>query len=134
MSFDVRLTKLILDNYKNMSEFIEETSLSRTLVDSYAKGRTIPSIKKVEEFAKLFNVSAAWLAYGVDMKISDELVVVDTVNLIHIRIEKWLDESDKEMNSDKKAELAKLIYKKLKEDGEISINKIETIISILSAA
>jgi len=143
MSFDVRLTKLILENYKNMSEFIEETGLSRTLVDSYAKGRTIPSIKKVEEFAKLFNVSAAWLAYGVEGgSISNlkENEIIDLVNLIYTKVDEWLDSRNKEMDLDKKSILVKLIYKKLqlKELEKLSnkeVNQsIDDIIEILDAA
>lgn len=141
MSFDVRLTKLILENYKNMSEFVEETGLSRTLVDSYAKGRTIPSINKVKEFADFFKVSSAWLAYGSeDVTDKKEDEIIDLINLIHLKVDEWLDNRDKEMDLDKKSILVKLIYKKmqLQELETLSQDEVQEsidhIIEIIDAA
>lgn len=115
MSFDKRFTEVILSKYKNISEFIESTGLSRTQIDLYAKGKTVPSIKKVEELAEVLSVSPAWLAYGVEkhQANNEENEIIDIVNLINRRLDIWLKENKKKMDLDKKSILVKIIYKKL---------------------
>lgn len=140
MSFGVRLNKVILSKYKNVTEFVETTGLGRTLVDSYLKGKTIPSIKKVEEFSRLLGISAAWLAYGVDVDENAEDELIDLINLIHNKVDEWLNSRNKEMDLDKKSILVKLIYKKLqlaelqKLSQEEVNQSIDDIIEIIDAA
>lgn len=141
MSFGVRLEVAILKKYKNIKQFSEHCSINPSLVRTYVKNNSIPSIEKVKEFADLLDTSPAWLAYGVtDLSDKKENEIIDLINLIHSKVEEWLDEHEKMMDLDKKAILVKIIYKKLqlKEMKEISesklTNSINDLIEFYSAA
>lgn len=141
MSFNRRLEEAILNKFKNIKQFAESVDISANLVRAYVKADSIPSLDKAKDIAKVLNVSLDWLAYGeINSSNNKEDEIIDLVNLIHCKVNEWLDSRDKEMDLDKKSILVKLIYKKLqlKELEKLSqdeVNQsIDDIIEILDAA
>tara|TARA_Y100000590_G_scaffold303218_1_gene341864 strand:- start:4892 stop:5320 length:429 start_codon:yes stop_codon:yes gene_type:complete len=139
--FSVRLKDLIVDNYGNANKFCVANNYDYSLIRSYIRGDSEPKLSNCLSLAKVLNVSPSWLAYGVeDVTDEKENEIIDLVNLIHMKVDEWLDSRDKEMDLDKKSILVKLIYKKLqlKELESLSteeVNKsIDDIIEILDAA
>lgn len=140
MNFNARLEQAILKKYKNIRQFGEAAGINDALIRTYTKGKSVPSIKKVEEFAEMLDVSPSWLAYGVDVSSDYEDKIIDLTNLIHKKIDLWLDSKDKEMDLEKKSVLVKLIYKKLQlkelhklSNKEVS-QSIDDFIEILAIA
>jgi len=138
VDFNDRLEQAILLKYKNIKQFSEAVGMNDALVRTYVKGKSVPSIKKVEEFANILDVTSAWLAYGVDVSPEFEDEIVDLVNLIHEKVDDWLELKEKEMSSHRKSILVKIIYTQLQEKENLSEEKvndhINSVIDILDVA
>ena len=143
MSFNKRLEKTVLDKYKNFSQFAEDIGLSNSLVRAYIRGDSEPKLSSCLMLAEFLNISPAWLAYGIEesnLANKKENDILDLMILIYERLDSWLDENKKVMDSDKKSLAAKIIYKKLKlkKLKELSkdeiVSSIDDFIEILEAA
>lgn len=141
MNFSQRLEQSILNKYKNISQFSDDIGISHSLVRAYVKEISSPTAIRIKEMADFLNISAAWLAYGTeDVTDKKEDEIIDLINLIHLKVDEWLDNRDKEMDLDKKSILVKLIYKKmqLQELETLSQDEVQEsidhIIEIIDAA
>jgi transcriptional regulator with XRE-family HTH domain len=127
MEFKNRLEHAILQNHKNIKQFSDSSKLNDGMIRSYVKGEVNPTIEKVNELAKHLKVSPAWLAYGVqeDILSSEKLdEVIDVVNLIHKRLDEWLERKKKVLSFDKRSIVIKIISTQLQEQQSFSVEAI----------
>lgn len=138
MNFNRRLEEAILAKFKNIKQFAEAVGISANLIRAYVKGESIPSIDKVKDMAKELGVSLDCLVYGKESNNYKEDLIIDLINIIHERVDYYLNIRNKEMDLDKKSILVKIIYKQLKEQQSESkekiIEQINNAISILDVA
>jgi transcriptional regulator with XRE-family HTH domain len=141
MSFNKRLEQTVLDKYKNFSQFAEDIGLSNSLIRAYLRGESEPKLSSCLMLANFLKVSPAWLAYGsseYELENAIEEDIIDLINIIHERIDVWLEDRDKELLPEKKSILVKIIYKQLKDQENLSTEKltekINAAISILDVA
>jgi len=141
MKFNSRLEQAILQKYKNISQFAESNSLTYSAIRGYVLGTSEPTLSKVEELAKFLDVSASWLAYGVDENnVSDDkqLENVELINTIYEKLDEWLKANKKRTTSAKKSKIVTFIYKQLIEKenfSEDTINEqVSSAMEILNAA
>ena len=93
------------------------------------------------------NINIAWVLTGQgNMQLTNHVMlddilrdkVIDVIMLINNTLDTWLDEQNRDISSDKKNELVKLIYQQLEQDGDIDFetagDKVDSIIKILKVA